>query len=47
MALRLSAIALVLLFIAGGYCEYGRLGALIAVVAISLALVAVWVDRTA
>jgi hypothetical protein len=47
MALRLSAIALILLSVAGGYYEYGRLGALIAISAISLILFAIWVDRTA
>jgi hypothetical protein len=47
MALRLPAIALVLLGIGGGYFEYGQLGALIAVSAISVILFAIWINRTA
>jgi hypothetical protein len=47
MALRLSAIVLVLLGIGGGYFEYGRLGALIAVGAISAIFFAIWINRTA
>jgi hypothetical protein len=47
MALRLSAIALVLLGIGGGYFEYGQLGALIAVGAISAIFFAIWISRTA
>jgi hypothetical protein len=47
MTLRLSAIVLVLLGIGGGYFEYGRLGALIAVGAISAIFFAIWINRTA
>ena len=47
MALRLSAIVLVLLGIAGGYFEYGQIGALIAVGAISAIFFAIWISRTA
>jgi hypothetical protein len=47
MALRLSAILLILLSVAIGYYEYGRPGAFCAVGAISLILFAIWVDRTA
>jgi hypothetical protein len=47
MALRLSSIAIGALIIAGGYYEYGKLGAMSAVGVISLILFAIWVDRTA
>jgi hypothetical protein len=47
MALRLSAIVIILLGVAGGYYEFGRLGALSVAGAISFILFAIWVDRTA
>jgi hypothetical protein len=47
MALRLSALVLVLLGIGGGYLEYGQLGALIAVGAISTIFFAIWINLTA
>jgi hypothetical protein len=47
MALRVSPIVLGVLILAGGYYEYGQLGALSAVGVISLILFAIWVDRTA
>jgi hypothetical protein len=47
MALRISPFLLGLLMVAGGYYEYGRLGALGVAGAISCILFAIWVDRTA
>jgi hypothetical protein len=47
MAVRLSALVLVLLGMGGGYFEYGQLGALIVVGAISSIFFAIWINRAA
>jgi|HubBroStandDraft_2_1064218.scaffolds.fasta_scaffold660457_1 hypothetical protein len=47
IALGLSPIVLGVFIVAGGYYEFGKLGAMSAVGAISLIVFAIWVDRTA